>query len=339
MESLKSDSNQTAPWIRLANIDCGHESAFVILLDKKNNSLYAIQENAKYTLKYSFDTNSWIENTITPSLNANVPRQAIAIDHDQNKIFINYEQGSIATITLNNDNQHQLELVNDLQGIGSGDWSTGTVINNKFHIIAGDGNKHIQYDPSTQKVEVLYDFHDIYPRKVHYPEIVRIQSKILMFGGYDDRGYGVDTICESNVEGYEWYELKCKLPQPLSQFGCTSILNGQFVALFGGENDIGFQDDILLYSVCNETFKISKIKCPEPDCYHAVAINDGNKDKLITFGFIRSKWKECKMNAHSFPPQCLIQIICDYYWNEYVHLNALYGCKHHRIDVFELLDY
>ena len=118
--------------------------------------------------------------------------------------------------------------------------------------------------------------------------------------------------------------------------GCAPILNGQIVVLFGGENDNGRHDDIYLYSVRDQTFETSKIKCPTSGDYQAFAIHDGKKDEVTTFGYVRDQWKESMIDNHLFPPQYLIKMICGYYWNEWIHLFRIRTCDHHRVDVFDL---
>ena len=93
-----------------------------------------------------------------------------------------------------------------------------------------------------------------------------------------------------------------------------------------------------MYSVDDERFETSKIKCPAKADYQAVVVNDRKQDDMITFGYVRDKWRDCGMNYHLFPPQYLIKIICGYYWNEWIHLFRNDNGDHHKIDVFRLFD-
>lgn len=145
----------------------------------------------------------------------------------------------------------------------------------------------------------------------------------------------LDIIHEYDINNNKWTKLIHKLPTALSGSGCTSILNGQYVILFGGCNH-GNKDDIFIYCVRNGTFKESNIKCPKQGHHQAFAINDRKKDNLITFGFVRMCWRECDIDHHLFPPQYLIKIICRYYWNEWIHLFKMYQGNHYKIDVFDL---
>ena len=86
-------------------------------------------------------------------------------------------------------------------------------------------------------------------------------------------------------------------------------------------------------------FKTVELKCPQSQTYQAFAITERKKDHLITFGYIRSKWRKCRMQNHLFPPEYLIRIICGYYWNEWVHLFGRDDGAHYEIEVFELLDF
>ena len=79
----------------------------------------------------------------------------------------------------------------------------------------------------------------------------------------------------------------------LNLFRCVSVLNDQFILLrrqqTKKDTNISITDKIVIYSLHKKSFKISCIECPEEGTYKKVAINDGIKDHLVLFGYMRSK--------------------------------------------------
>merc|ERR1712228_204413 len=93
-----------------------------------------------------------------------------------------------------------------------------------------------------------------------------------------------------------------------------------FVLLFGGFGyDRGQSKEIMVFDVAKEAFTISHIQCPKRTNYRAVSVCDDKEDRLITFGFIRSLWKQRKLNI-DFPPSDLIELIASFFLRENVHL-------------------
>jgi len=328
---------------------------FAIVGDIENGVLYMFKkQDGLY--RYEFATDSWIKLTIIPEIQVIQSSQRcimevfnginsiyitpVAIDCNQGKIMLNYAQGSVAIFELYDNDEVKMITVSDL-AIGKYLDSRAIMINQKFHII-GVGEyfrkKHIKYDPISQTITVLHQFVDIFDlNHIVNHEIVRIKNKILMFGGYNGH-YFLNNIYEYNIEDNKWTQLNCTMPKRMVGFGCVVILNKEYVALFGGGNDVDAYDDIFIFSVQDKTFKKSKIKCPFACNFRAFAFNDRKKDELTTFGYMRDKWKQCEMNNHYFPPQYLIRIIYAYYWHEFVHLFTNFG-DHYSMDIFALFDF
>ena len=129
-------------------------------------------------------------------------------------------------------------------------------------------------------------------------------------------------------------EIKIKLPARMSSFGCTSILNEQYVVLFGGDP---YYDEIFIFSTKDEKFIKSNVKCPGKGGYRAFTINNKSKNELSVHGFVRDTWKLSEISDHLYPPQYLIMIINKYYWNEWVHVIEIYTGKHFKIDTLDIL--
>ena len=194
---------------------------------------------------------------------------AIASYNDQHKIFVNCgeltgepKSGSIAIFTLkandrNGFNLVKIEKINCLDIVGSFYSAKGIIINNEFHIIDAREGKHIKYDPESEKVTVLH--HLERKTKIGSAGIVEMRDKILILGGF---GWGfpyTDEIHQYNVKSNIWTQLNYKLPRKMAHFGATMILNGQYMALFGGCNDDGLLDEIYLHSVHDNTFQESNM--------------------------------------------------------------------------------
>ena len=128
------------------------------------------------------------------------------------------------------------------------------------------------------------------------------------------------------------------MPADLACFGCVTVLNDRYVLLFGGTDEFKLSDDIWIYCVQDQSFRKSLTKCPKEGTYDAESICDRNKDKCVTFGFVRDCWSKCKMNDSLFPPEYLIRIMFKYYWVEYIHLFDLKRAGHWKIDVFDIID-
>ena len=318
-------------WISLTCVD---NIGFDVVFDEKHESLFSISN--EQVLRYSFGQNAWIKHKTNFLIASHVGLQhkARAMDGEQQKIFINYKHGTIAIFTLHDNNQITFDVINDLDGVYDGEGSQGIMINNEFHIIGGIANKHIKYGPNDKKIQVLHDFSDVLDvNGIQFHQIVRVKNKIILFGGFDtfDFPNDVDTVNEYDIIADHWRKLNCKLPKACS--------GQQYVVLFGDmvDNDKE-QNHVFMYSVIDETFKRSRIKCPfKGDC-RAFAINDREKDDIVTVGFLRSRWIQSGMNEHLFPPQYLIQIICGYYWNECINLLEIGARNHFKIDVFKLFE-
>ena len=61
--------------------------------------------------------------------------------------------------------------------------------------------------------------------------IFQIKNKLLIFGGR-----GNDKIQQYDISKNQWKTFKVEMPKHSMAFGCTSILDGRFVLLFGGQS-------------------------------------------------------------------------------------------------------
>ncbi len=127
------------------------------------------------------------------------------------------------------------------------------------------------------------------------------------------------------------------MPEKLIAFGLTAVLNDEYVLLFGGQTNGKLHDDIWIYSVRDEKFKRSNLKCPRKGEFEAITVCDKVKDEVITTGFVRGQWRLCGIGDHLFPPQYLIKLMNSYYLNEFIHLFGCWSGEHWKINVFDIV--
>eukprot|EP01084_Bolivina_argentea_P295497 508754_1 len=352
-------SSSQSTFVSLSNIpNLKHRSKFVVVFNEKTKELYSIQQGNDGLMQYSFTTDSWIKHTIDPPLNLeryndyrdpNAP--TAAINSDKKLIYL-FDTYFMAKIQLFNDKNFKLERITAPDYIGSA--PKGVIINNEFHLIGH--NNHYKYDEELN--EFLFQ-HELESNReeiewIENHGLAKVNDKVLIFGGRSDPehptfefdfGY-TDTIRSYDIINDKWTKLNVKTHEAFQGFGCTSILNGKYILVIGGEqveDGSGWpSDEIHIYSVNDETFKKSKIKCPEGLCgqYQAITVSDAKKDELISFGYMRSEWNKCGVNSQLFPPEYLIRIINRYYFDEFVHLfhSDLNGNgAHHKISVFDII--
>merc|ERR1712154_314084 len=134
-------------------------------------------------------------------------------------------------------------------------------------------------------------------------------------------------------------KLSIKMPKPMGVGQCTLAIRNQFVLFFGSYSDAddGHKSDIFIYSVSKRTFIKSTVKCPANRIYHAVTINDEERDEKAVFGYIRKQWKLSQIPQHFFPPYYLLALMASFYYNGFVHILDGRKGKHWKISILDLI--
>ena len=339
------------PWQKLASsadFDCLKDpwmtSKDMVLFNKTTKCIFALSSDHGL-LQYDHGNNTWKQCIISNKLpdgfyayNSTlgaVPSNShpIAIDPETNTIYFLNGKMSLATLKLDGKDTDKKWIIKD--NVFKYDLAAqATVINTEYHLISHE--KHLKYNATTNKFEMMHDLTEIDLFDVYCRQFIHIKDKVLLFGADDDEK---QFIFEYNVSNNKWMKLSVNVPISLLLFGATSILYDQYVALFGGlDDEFDAQDDIWIYSIVDETFRKSKVKCPKKSAeYRAFTMNDRKTDEMITSGFVRDKWRKCDIPNHLFPPQYLIRIMHNYYLNEYIHLFDMENrCDHWKIDVFDI---
>ena len=328
-----------ATWKQLSPAPCTNDS--VIITGNHKNKIYIVNKEGK-VLKYSTESDKWKEICRTKkikkgSITMNSAIQAASMDFINNIIYILRANGSMAFLEVQDGGTSEWKIRNNLLSTQIGIGSQGLMIGNKFHAIGGyppmawHGDNpcmHVVYNPDTQKMDILHEFDPSI--SIGFHRVIKIKDTLLSFGKY---------IHQYQISKKAWKLLPTQMPNALSCFGCVEVLNGKYVLLLGGSNDSAWEasDDIWIYRVEDRVFTKSEIKCPDKDEYDAVSICDRNKDKCLTFGFLRDCWSRCGINDHLFPPEYLVGIMLKYYWNEYIHLIAFNHGRHWIINVLDIL--
>ncbi len=322
---------------------------FRILSHGKCKSIFAVSQNSEKKLElfeYSVLTKKWniIQQHNKLPQDFGTPNIS-AFDYKTKTVYLFNEKGSFAKLQIKNDTENKWEIINDLTKIKS--ITTGPqaiIINNECHIIGGWGNEgHLKYNNKTKQIELLHKSNDenIMVNQAQCHQLIRVKNKILMFGGFRDGSTDTDKICEYDILSNKWNLLNAKMPHPSSEFGIAPIIRDQYILLIGGTKDVwDSHDEIWIYSVRDQKFKNSSIKCPRISGFVAVTLNDTVKDEMAVYGFVRNIWKASDISDHLFPPHYLVKIICGYYLNEFVHLFDAKSDEHYehwRINVFDII--
>ena len=293
-------------------------------------------------MKYSFAANTWIKQPTVNNLPADFctyyEALGLAINSEQ-QLFIYNSKGTLATIQLKNmDTLPANWNVIQHNSLHTNIGTKAIIINNQLHIIGGNwfaSCKHLKYNSDTQSFDSSHSI------QFGYPALVKLNNKLLSFGGHRSiRGpYDpyLNDVQEYDIINETWIKCKSVISREMIVDGAVTVLNQQFIILFGGYNGENI-NEIWIYSVKEKTFKESKVRCPGKRGGRAFAINDPTKDELSVFGYIRSQWRKCGICDHSFMPRYLIKIVNRYYMNERIHLIDIFGGEHWAIDVFDIFD-
>ena len=315
----------------------------IIAKDNNTQTIYSVVRFGEL-FKYQGSQNIWIRQNNTESdiewyTNYNV----MAINSQQNKIYMykGNKDVEILTIPQSPSQKNHWNQINDLN-IATGQSAEGLIINNQFHVFAGEmNNKHLLLNENTKQWEVIHQF----KRKFFNHRVIQTHNKLLLFGGLSWRSpasqnadYYLKQILEFDINLKIWTQSSVSLPRRLSGFGCVSVLNNQYVLFLGGETTYCKSlDSIIIYSIDTQSFRTSMMTCPHRSTFRALSLTNRNQDKIITFGFVRQSWNSCNISDTLFPPKYLINIIINYYWNEWIHLFDCFEGSHWTINVYNIL--
>lgn len=313
----------------------GYKSNCVMALNPKFNKLFIIYNDKQYLnliFEYSFRNNSLkrhkISNELPKDFFVNDTGDIVAFDSETNKIYVGgklHSQSAIAILEIKDDDdemQWKFTMGSDMCNEWNG--GNGIVIDGKFHIIGSCDAKHHIFDEETNQFEILpsglFDAGD----GGYFNHLFRIaKNRLLYFDGINFK--------QCNVINFNWTQLNnVTMPQKLTGFTATSVMNGNYVVIFAGPNHYQPHHDdcrllhsnIWIYCVEDKKFVESKIKlCPfVSDWMKAITISDNKIDGKVVWGYIRKQWQLSAIDDHLFPPHYLIELIHSFYLQEWIHL-------------------
>eukprot|EP01084_Bolivina_argentea_P163916 285078_1 len=336
----------TNKWLNLTAIPCNPDKWY-----QKNTWLIPTVASGKYLIvihqqdgiwQYNFKMNQWyiIQNTDSLSFFKNGSNVAATFDDVTKLIYVCNNNGSIESLqlTTNKYQFHSISNISDyIRDFGSGQQII--CINNQLHIIGGNfNNKHFKYNPNSLTVDTLHTFDECSSGFIDH-QIVLVKNSLFMFGGYDSYHSTVlDIIHQYDIKSNQWHRLNVRMPKALFAFGCVSVINDNFILIFGGiDKDYKRCSSIYIYSLLTQQFTVSKIRCLKKGRVKAITIKDKDNDEKIVFGFVRTSWKLCNISDHLFPPEYLLRLIHAFYLQEFVHLIHYFSGKHWKISVFDII--
>ena len=337
--------SRTHEWIFLKPIPI-NKCQFRIAFNELTRVLYVIC-NDKGILKYSVSNNTWTTYQICNhyALNNHFFRCSIepAIIDSSNVLYMLTTFGiqSIASINLKSTfsvpecpQKWRIKHINYLFP----DIPKAVIINDKMHFVSNC--KHFMYDPQTLNIFTLHDNVGIN----YCSNLLKVKDKLISFGAYDVNSNFFNHLIEYDIIYNKWIIHKNSIPAFINAHSTITILNDQFILLFGGyHKTITIDESIWYCSFSNMThFTESIIKCPG-NCSRAFifTFNDDKYDQFIVFCFIKFEWLNSGIPMNSFPPKYLLNLMQKYYMNQWIHFIDLdnFGNKgfHWKIDVFDIL--
>ncbi len=339
-----SDNNMTAAhqlitWQNMAAVPSEPWQFTVPNGIKQRYFIVIIKDKGVY--QYDFNINGWNKynsiGKVPDDSNTNdYYFMSSAIDINSKTLYFLNSKKSIIHSQINQNKKNKWNITKTPIKIGVG--SQCVIIKDGLHIIGGsNNNKDFGYNQKLNKFDVMHSFKG-FEDGFCYHRIVSVNNNIFVFGGYDTWNDEVlDTIHRYNIGDNLWHKLNVSLPKQLESFGCCTAINNQYILIFGGVDNIDECDEIYIFSLLNQEFTASKIKCPQKGHFQAIRIGDKLKDEMAVFGYIRCQWILSEISDHYFPPVYLLQLIHSYYLNEYIHLIHIDDGKHWKMSSLDIV--
>lgn len=323
-------------WTKLKSIPTN--SKFHVSYDKKSQSLIAIPifiEKVTKIFKYSFSKDLWNEYTIQP--NSLITVECLAEITDNKIYLISANEELIMLEIIDHTNQCTIKFIqntnfshNLFNQPGNAHYST-TNIEHEFYYISN--NLFIKYNLKTKKHQILRNSSI---QNINPLSIIPVKNSLMFFcqNDYDwGNEWTISSMQQYDIENNHWKLLPIKLPNKILSISTTTILRQQMILIAATDTRFfNFQISYLaVYELQSQTFKELDVYLPRP-CTDIFAINDKNKDILITKAWIKNN----KLNKTI--PVCIEAMITEYYINEMIHIIDN-NTKHYQFDVFQILNF
>lgn len=279
---------------------------------------------------YKYKNKEWLR-IIDYDSEFNCECHAAAIDKSRKMIYAYDKEAQLHEFDLV---EKRLKRTNKLLERNCGPHPRIVYVNDEIHIIGGRRcNKHYIFHLNTRKTEEIYEFSEIATKAIADHEMVYVEAinSILMVGGESDGSNYLNTIYQFSLSERFWKRLSVKLPTNLAGFGLTLTKCGQFVLIIGGYGG-GTKGNIFILDIKSMIIRKSKIQTPKGvGCCTAIAVNNNHKDRMLTFGYIRTNFND---NLSLDLMELISEFICD----EWCHMIKWSEAEHWKIRVSDILN-
>lgn len=327
---------------------------FRIAFNDKTQVLYVIY-NDKGIMKYSVLNDTWMKYQMCNHYDIynqffRCVMEPTLIDSNNTLYMLNtFGVQSIASINLNSNfcvpecpKKWRIKNIPELMNHNNvhifPDIPKAVIIYNKIHFVSDC--KHLMYDPNTFDIFTLNNNIGIN----YCSNLLKLKDKLIAFGAYDGHGNFSNDLIEYDIYYNKWSIRYNFIPTFINAHIAVTILNDQFIILFGGYHKSITNDASIWYcTFSNMThFTESIVKCPGDSSRAFVfTFHDAKYDELIVFSFIKVEWNESAISKDLFPPNYIVKLMQKYYMNQWIHFIDLdpFGNKglHWKIDVFDIL--
>eukprot|EP01084_Bolivina_argentea_P051793 95254_1 len=303
IESYSSKWSYSSMWLNHIHPILSNNNKFIIVppVAPTDSNVWRQVSDHKGIYQYDITHDNYTQTLELASLiTSKLFYHTVTFDPIQQMLWIFDPCGTIYKINMQTHNfyffSHSLDTYD----------SKSIVINNNLHIIGGtNNNQHLVYSTKYKQFIPIYTFKD-YPAGFR-GQITHIKSQNILLLFIETS----ETIYRYNIETYKWSTLPTKMPIKRAEYVVTSVLNEQFVLIFGGTKCIKNQSswrwpvchDIWIFSLRDESFSISLVKCPKQDINYkvfstAIALKHEYHDELIISGYVQIEWTRLNIHQH-----------------------------------------
>ena len=277
---------------------------------KLNNNEFFIATKKDGLYKYNVTDDEWIEWIKYPQDFISYDYGSVCMDKVNNLIYI-YNDALISSLFQINykTNEHKLYIQNPETRVR---YPTLLFIHGQVHLFGNirfGAQSHFIFDDKQGKFNKIHDFTE--QGTIFYLSA----QKRVVHSGVDER--------KSNVEIYDvvngkWlHDSNALFGAAISRFHC--LTKDERYLLYRKNDKISVMD-----LKTNKDFD-TNIDIPANTSYstmscNSIVMNEGVKQNLIVFGFVRYCWNKYKIGFDIFPPQYLIKLMEKWCVDEYLHI-------------------
>ena len=260
--------------------------------------------------KYNTKQNRW-ERIMNYPQHFHCYADTAAYDSQNHSLYVSRAFGSFRLFKID---MNTLEL-QELTNIVSTDHAKLIRVNNELHTMGGLGmHKTWKIEENSLRRGEIYKIDEKHFGNLNLsnPGVIYLKSRkcILLFHE--------KSIFKFSITNKKWEKLQTQIPKTMTQSAIVKTRDERFVIIAGSRSQY---KDIFVYDVKNGKFANSNIKTPTQSIFHAVMLNDSERDNKLCFGFIRDCYKNNAGFLHLQElPFYLMQFVSKWYQNQEIYL-------------------